>query len=85
MISGYNRHSLVPSPNFLSLGMDFRVGVKLLENGMIEAVGCLFFLPTGLCLWSSLNRLSHLVGDYAAHGDGAELRFCDSSPQARPP
>lgn len=83
MISGSS--SFVPSPSFLSLGMDFRVRVKFLENEMIEAMGCLFLHPIRLCLWSSLNPQSHLVSDHAGRGDGADFGFCDISPQVRLP
>lgn len=70
MISGSS--SSVPSPSFLSLGMDFRVRVKFLENEMIQGVRCLFLRPTGLCFWSPLNPQSHLVSDHVGHGDGAD-------------
>lgn len=41
----------VPSTCLLCVGMDFRVGVKFLENGVLEAVGCLDLSPTQLCPW----------------------------------
>lgn len=69
----------VPSPNFLSLRVDFKNQGEALEEWDDRSSGLSIPppapCPTALCFWSLLSPLFYLGCDYAAYGDGAEFTF----------